>query len=66
MVGRVPLTWRAKLAHLTTSTDETRESTTRERRGELSMETALNLPVTMMVVLLQREMRMECEIEALM
>jgi len=47
-----------------TSIEETKDSTTRERRGELSIEIAFALPLTMMVVLLQRLMRMECDIEA--
>ena len=44
--------------------DETRDSTMRERRGELSMEIAFALPLIMIVVFEQREMRMEWEIEA--
>lgn len=36
----------------------------RDRRGELSMEMAFALPLMMMVVLLQRLMRMDCEISA--
>lgn len=59
MVGSVPRTWRAKFEDLMTSTDDTRDSTIRERRGELSIEIAFALPFTMIVVLLQRLMRIE-------
>lgn len=55
------MTCRAKLGALTTSTVDTRVSTTRERRLEFSTVTWLALPLMMMVVLLQREMRMEWE-----
>ena len=58
------MTCRAKLADLITSTEETRESMTRERRGELSMDIAFALPFTMMTVLLHLVMRMEWDIEA--
>lgn len=44
--------------------EETRESTMRERRGELSIEMAFALPLTMIVVLLHLLMRIECEMEA--
>lgn len=64
MVGRVPRTCMAKLEDLMTSTEETRDSITRERRGELSIDMAFALPFTMIVVLEQRLIRMECEIEA--
>ena len=47
-----------------TSMEETSDSTMRERRGELSIEMALALPLIMIVVLLQRLIRMECEIDA--
>ena len=60
----MPSTWSAKLEDLITSMDETRDSTMRERRGELSIEMAFALPLTIMVVLLQRLMRMECEMDA--
>jgi hypothetical protein len=59
MVGRVPRTWSAKLGHLITSTEETRESIISEVRELLSRERALALPLMRMVVFLQREMRME-------
>lgn len=63
-MGRVPTTWRAKLGHLMTSTEETRLSMMMEVRDELSMEMALALPLTRMVVFLQREMRIEWLISA--
>lgn len=47
-----------------TSIEETRDSTTIESRGELSIEIAFALPLTMMVVLLHLLMRMDCEMEA--
>jgi hypothetical protein len=47
-----------------TSTEDTRDSTMRERRGELSIEIAFALPLIMMVVLLHLEMRIEWDIEA--
>ena len=58
------MTWRAKLGDLMTSIDETSDSTMSERRGELSMEIAFALPLMITVVLLQRLMRMEWEMEA--
>ena len=64
IVGRAPWTCRAKFAHLMTSTDDTKESMTRASLGELSIEIAFALPLTMMVVLLHRLMRMEWEMEA--
>jgi len=64
MVGRVPRTWSAKLGHLMTSTELTSESMMRDVREELSSERALALPLTRMVVFLQREMRMEWLISA--
>ena len=42
-----------------TSMELTRESTTRDVRDELSSERAFALPLIMMVVFLQREMRMD-------
>lgn len=63
-MGRVPTTWSAKLGHLMTSTEETSESMMMDVRLELSMEMALALPLTRMVVFLQREMRMEWLISA--
>jgi hypothetical protein len=47
-----------------TSTEETRLSMMMEVRDELSMEMALALPLTRMVVFLQREMRIEWLISA--
>jgi hypothetical protein len=47
-----------------TSTDDTNDSTMSESRGELSIEIAFALPLTIMVVLLHRLMRMECDISA--
>lgn len=47
-----------------TSIDETSDSTKRDNLGELSIEIAFALPFMMIVVLLQRLMRMECDIEA--
>jgi hypothetical protein len=64
MVGRVPRTWRAKLEDLMTSMEETRESIMSDSRGELSMEIAFALPLITIVVLLQRLIRIECEMEA--
>lgn len=64
MVGRWPRTWSAKLVDLMTSTEEMSESITSERRGELSIEMAFAFPLIMMVVLEQRLIRMDCEIEA--
>ena len=58
-VGRVPRTWSAKLDDLITSIEDTRDSITRDRRGELSIEIAFAFPLTMIVDLLQRLMRME-------
>lgn len=64
MVGTTPKIWRAKLEDLMTSMEETRDSTRRDRRGELSIEIAFALPLIIIVVLLQRLMRIECDIEA--
>ena len=58
-VGRVPRTWSAKLDDLITSIEDTSDSITRDRRGELSIEIAFAFPLTMIVVLLQRLIRME-------
>ncbi len=58
------MTCRAKFCDLTTSTDETSESTMRERRFEFSIVTALALPLIMMVVLLHLLMRIEWEMDA--
>jgi len=58
------MTWRAKLLDLMTSIDDTRDSTMSERRGELSIDIAFALPLMMTVVLLQRLIRIEWEIEA--
>lgn len=63
-VGRVPRTWRAKFEDLMTSMEETRDSITRDSRGELSIEMAFALPVTMIVVLLQRLIRIDCDMVA--
>ncbi len=64
MVGNVPRTWRAKLEDFMTSIDDTSDSIINDRRGELSIEIAFAFPLTMMVVLLQRLMRMECDMDA--
>ena len=47
-----------------TSTEETSESMMMDVRDELSMEMAFALPLTRMVVFLQREMRIEWLISA--
>jgi hypothetical protein len=57
----VPRTCRAKLGALTTSTVETSVSTTRESLDEFSTVTWLALPLIMIVVLLQRLIRIECD-----
>lgn len=59
------MTWSAKLEALITSIDETRDSMIRDRRGQLSMEMAFALPLSIIVVLLQRLMRIDCDISAL-
>lgn len=64
IVGSLPRTCRAKLGHLMTSTELTRESMMSDVRDELSSERALALPLTRMVVFLQREMRMDWLISA--
>ena len=64
IVGTTPRIWRAKFVDLITSMEETRDSTRSDNRGELSMEMAFALPLMMIVVLLQRLMRMEWDIEA--
>jgi hypothetical protein len=63
-VGRVPRTCNAKLGHLITSTELTSESMMSDVREELSSESAFALPLTRMVVFLQREMRIEWLISA--
>lgn len=60
----MPSTWSAKLGHLMTSTEDTRESMMSDVRDELSRERAFALPVMRMVVFLQREMRIEWLISA--
>jgi hypothetical protein len=62
-VGMVPRTCRAKFALLTTSTVDTSESTTSDKRDVFSTVTALALPLRMMVVLVHLEMRREWDRE---
>jgi hypothetical protein len=59
IVGKVPVTCMAKLDALITSTEDTSESMMSDSRGELSIEIAFAFPLTIMVVLLHRLMRIE-------
>ena len=62
-VGSAPVTCKAKLGHLMTSTEDTRLSMTRLVRGLLSMLIALALPKRRMVAFLHFVMRIDWEIE---